>query len=480
MKRLGIVGCLVAGFLQLGCAQSPYNSIEGLTRDPVVSHKDDPPPANEKSGEKVLLAPSDFTFVGSYQFSAAGQAAYGMGLTSRRVKGQLRFLTIAFAGPVKADLIEFALPAKVGQNITELTNRWNNIWSPAPAPNVGGGDEYGLWWEDQGNGKGRLWTTRCADYPADPKPPGSKTGTNNLFGLAIRSLNDDGTISDLFGEYGLEGVGQRAIYGGVQPIPQSFRDKYSISQPYAVGWGGYTSRMGQGLVPSLGLMVVGIPELTSYKAGSVIPSKDFKILADHRSGTTNGKDWYAAGKPSTFDRGQRNADVVNYYDGGDKRSNPKTPPTDPPAATGQWQSPAPDGFGRFVWGDSFYNTGCWIDGPNKSGFIVIGSFAKGKAYYASSTLHDSGRHAELQIFDPDTFGKVLQGKLKPWNVQPRASKLLTDDLSKLGLLYPTGGNSPGGAVAGATFDATKGLLYVWCPSVDGKYECRLVVYKVNC
>ena len=239
-------------------------------------------------------------------------------------------------------------------------------------------------------------------------------------------------------------MGQRAIFGGVQPIPQWFRNKYRISHPYAVGWGGYTSRMAQGLVPSLGLMALAIPEVTTYKSDSVIPAADFKILADHRSGTTHGKDWYASGKPTTFDRGRRNADVVNYYDGGDKRQNPKTPPTDPPAAKAQWQSPAPDGFGRFVWGDSFYNTGCWIDGPNKGGFIVVGNFAKGKAYYATSTLHNSGRHAELQIFDPNNFGKALQGKTESWNVQPSGSKLLTDDLTPLGLLFPSGGNNAQG------------------------------------
>ena len=218
---------------------------------------------------------------------------------------------------------------------------------------------------------GRLWTTHCIDYPDDSllKRPQC---------LSTRTLNADGTISDWKGEYGFTGVGQRAIYGGVQAIPQWFRDKYGVTHPYAVGWGGYTSRMAQGLVPSLGLEMLAIPDVASYKADSVIPAKDFKILADHRSGTTNGLDWYAMRKPAKFDRGQRNADVVNYYDGGDKRQNPSSPPGDPPLAGAQWQSPAPDGFGRFVWGDSFYNTGCWIDGPNKGGFIVIGSFANGQ------------------------------------------------------------------------------------------------------
>ena len=405
-----------------------------------------------------------------------------MGLTCRRVKGQLRFLTLSYSGSINTPsrLIEFALPGDVGKGITTLTNHWDDIWSPLPHPNVGGGDEYGFWWEDQGNDNGRLWTTHCTDYPSEAKPAGSNTGTNNPFAIAVRTLNADGTIAHLTGEYGFEGVGQRAIYGGVQPIPQWFRDEYKVAQPYAVGWGGYTSRMAQGLVPSMGLMMLAIPDVTSLPANSVIPAKDYTILADHRSGTTHTKDWYASGKPSSFDRGQRNADVVNYFDGGDTRPNPKSAPSDPPVADARWMSPAPDGLGRFVWGDSFYNTGCWIDGPKKGGFVVVGSFAKGKAYYMGSTLHNEGRHAELQIFEPNDFGKVLQGTMDPWNIQPVGSKLLTSDLAPLHLLYPTDGNNANGAVAGATFDPTTKMLYLWCTQVNGKYGCCLVVYKVNC
>jgi hypothetical protein len=428
---------------------------------------------------KALLAPDDFTFVGSYAFSAENQATFGMGLTCRRVDDQLRFLTISYDGPVKARLIEFALPDQVGQPITKLTASWNDIWSPGPVPNCGGGDPYGVWWDERAEGRGRLWTTHATDYPADPMPAGSPTGINSPFAVAVRTLSPDGTVGDFRGEYGFTKIGQRAIYGGVQAIPQWFRDKYGINQPYAIGWGGTAARMAQGLGPSLGLMALAIPDVAAYKAGAIIPAADFRILADHRSGT-GGKDWYGSGKPTKFDRGWRNPDVLNYFDSGDNRPNPRTPPTSKPAAGAQWQSPAPDKRGRFVWSDSYYNTGCWIDGANKGGFIVIGSFAKGKAFYMNSTLHNEGRHAELQIFDPHDFGKVLKCKLAPWNVQPAASKLLTADLTPLGLLYPNSGNNPGGAVAGATFDAKTGMLYLWCTCVNGKYGCCLAAYKVRC
>jgi hypothetical protein len=505
MKRVLAYGCVVVGLSTLACAsiafsadgpvapaqkevsQIPDEKVDGHSGS-TVAFANASVSGGAKSGKKMLLAASDFTYLGSYPFpeSIPGGATFGMGLTSRYVDEQLRFLTFGYSGSVPkpgapaAQLIEFALPAKIGEPIAAATGRWKDIWSPASGPNSGGGDEYGLWWEDLGEGKGRLWTTHCTDYPnengtkADPHK-----GINNPFAVAIRTLDADGKVSNMKGEYGFAGVGQRAIYGGVQPIPKWFRDKYGVKQPYAVGWGGYTSRMAQGLVPSLGLMMLAIPDVTTFKDGSIIPTKDFKILADHRSGTTAANDWYKSGAPTKFDRGHRNTDVVNYYDGGDKRQNPQTPPSDPPIKGAQWLSPAPDGKGRWVWGDTFYNTGCWIDGPNKGGFIAVGNFSKGKTFYMSSAGHNEGRHAELQIFDPDDFGKVLNGKLAAWKVQPVASKLLTADLTPLGLLWASSGNRSGGVV-GATFDARTNRLYMWCPGVNGKYGCCLVVYEVKC
>src|ERR1043166_482046 len=230
MNRLFVFGWILASLCALG--------INGARARPGGG---DSPSSKGSSGGKVLLTPDDFTFAGSYLFSADNQAGYGMGLTSRRVRGELRFLTFSYTGKVKARLIEFALPEKVGDKITSLTATWDDVWSPLPYPNLGGGDEAGLWWEDMGDDKGRLWTTHCTDYPSDPKPAGSNTGVNNPFAVAIRTLNADGTIAQLKGEYGFAGVGQRAIYGGIQSIPKWFQDKYSVSQPYLAGWGGYTS-----------------------------------------------------------------------------------------------------------------------------------------------------------------------------------------------------------------------------------------------
>ena len=71
-------------------------------------------------------------------------------------------------------------------------------------------------------------------------------------------------FSNHYSEYGFEGVGQRTIYGGVQPIPSAFRVQYGISRPYLVGWGGCASRLAADLVTSLGFMALAIPDVTTY------------------------------------------------------------------------------------------------------------------------------------------------------------------------------------------------------------------------
>ena len=482
MNRVFIFGWIVAGFLAMGWGSFFFGSTPTVRA--IISQKDSPQatdPKKEGSGDakkhsrdKTLLSPSDFTYVGSYPFSADNQATFGMGLTCRRVKGQLRFLTTAYSGKgdVASHLIEFALPETVGQGINKLTNRWPNI---LVASAFSQRRRRGPIWLLVGRPGGRQRAVVDDALHRLPGRQGDQEHTGRRSPDSERRWHHFQPQGRVRVRRGRPASHLRRRPADSEMVPRQVRREPALRR--RLGW--IHESDVQGLVPSLGLMVLAIPDVTTYQANSVIQTKDFKILADHRSGTSNGRDWYASKNPSTFDRGQRNADVVNYFDGGDNRSNPKSAPSAPPIKGAQWLSPAPDGFGRFVWGDSFYNTGCWIDGPNKGGFIVVGSFAKGKAFYQGSTLHNKGRHAELQIFDPEDFGKVLQKKKNPWNVQPTASKLLTKDLSSLDLLFPNSGNNPSGAVAGATFDATTGMLYLWCPGVNGKYGCCLVAYKMN-
>ncbi len=165
--------------------------------------------------------------------------------------------------------------------------------------------------------------------------------------MIVRSLNSDGTISNLNGPWGLQGILGRRIYGGMQAVPSWFQTTYGTGA-YCGGWGGYCSRLSIGPV-SLGPTFYTFPSPTGYPTGeNGIPSSAFKTLMDH-SGASLGGDWYANGIPTTADRGVRDSDVRNDYE------------------TPYWQSPAPDGLGRWVWGDSNWNTGCWIENVQQAG-----------------------------------------------------------------------------------------------------------------
>ena len=428
-----------------------------------------------------MLGAADFSYLGSYAVDNLDGLTFGSGLTLRYVEGQLRFLTFSYRTGEAAALREFALPdgsngrgtqGNANAAITRTTASWPDIWSPFTGPSAGGGDHFGLWWEARASseGGGRLWTTRAVDYPNDVQLSHSQA-------ISVRELRADGTVTNRFGEYGFEAIGQRAIYGGVQPIPAWFAEQHRLKQRYVAGWGGYSSRLAQGLVPSLGLMMLAIPDVTGYPvnpAGSLIPATDLRILADHRSGSVMATDWYsgAANPPAAapFDRGARTPNVINYLDGGDNRPNGSTaePPAGLPLASAQWLSPAPDGRGRMVWNDSFNATGNWVDGDARHGFVVVLTGSAGKAWYCNSQLCDERKQVEIQVFDPQDFSAVLRATKAPWNVQPTTIKPITGD----------SGLARGGRVAGAAFDVRTRILWLWWPGIDGAYGNRLLAYRV--
>ena len=71
----------------------------------------------------------------------------------------------------------------------------------------------GLWWEAA---KSRLWTVTAVDY------------TNVAYPVQVftRSLNDDGTVTNVHGPIGLTGIPAKRVYGGVQPVPEWFQTQY--------------------------------------------------------------------------------------------------------------------------------------------------------------------------------------------------------------------------------------------------------------
>jgi hypothetical protein len=419
-------------------------------------------PTGPNPGAGNVLSKNDFTYLGHYDVQTNGQnSPYGQCLTHRYVGGELRFLVLDHSSSGMW-LTEFPLRSGMGSLLTEWTNYW---------PLFGPGDNhgasfFGLWFDESHD---RLWSVDTVDYTVDVRPTQ----------LWTRRLNNDrvgdnaSTISNVRGGWGIQGLNSKRVYGGVCALPPWFQSQFGVG-PYACGWGGYTSLVNQGGGASMGPTFYAIQDPHSLPNYGTIPTSGYKTGMDCSSGGS-ATDWYAAGQPTSFDRGVRISPVINYYDSGDPRQNPSTPPSVPPAPGAQWLSPAPDGLGRWTWGDSYYNTGCWIEGPNKRGFVCIASLAAGRAWYQGSTLHCDGRAIEIHVYDPLQIGEALQGRRPVWNVKP--AQLWEVNLPGLGS-RGTVGNAPPGNAAGATYDARTGLLYIMGYQGGGEYVNRLYVYRV--
>lgn len=379
-------------------------------------------PQNLRASKRTL-EPQDFQYLGYFDISLSGEFSYGMGLTRRFVDNEWRFLALSHVpvgGAFSYELVEFREPA-LGETINWTRNRWPNVWLGQRGG--AGGQFHGLFWDPQVE---RLLTTAGIDYPDDSQ-------IMSCLSLASSQLGSGGQVLNVRGLWGLDGVGARCVYGGVARVPQWFRDAYQVG-PYVIGFGGYASRMSQGLPVSMGLALYAIPDPHGLADNSLFSRQQYRVLADHTSGTTGGA-WYpGSSKPSASDRGHRGVPVTNDYD--------------------SWKSPAPDGFGRWTWGDSAYQTGVWIDRPDKHGFVIIPTLHTGRTWYQNSTLNYHGRTAEIQVFDPGHFGEVIKGQREPWRVQPTAMWQPPQ--------FPTGGVGVGNGplVSGATYDEVSRRLYV--------------------
>jgi hypothetical protein len=420
-------------------------AIHGMGSKPAMRQSKPAAPANART----LLTGSDFSFLGYYDMQTLGtNSTYTQGFTSRYVRGDFRLLVYDLDQKVR----EVSLS---GKNYGDLVNSPTNAWNLSTQQTISG-QFVGLWWEES---KSRLWTVSAYDY----------NGSYQQGQIQTRTLNDNGTTSNFRGPVGLSGIPAKRFYGGAQAVPSWFQTKYNVGQ-YVVGWGGYTSLMAQGGGCSLGPAMYAIPDPGGYGNNTEMP---FKTVMDCAGGTTL-HDWYGKSSPTSFDRGMRLTLPINYFDNGDPRQNPSTPPTNPPQPGAQWLSPAPDGRGRFVWGDSYYNTGCWIDGTDKHGFILIASLGYGKCWYGNSTLHYDGRAFELHVFDPVHFGESIAGMRTVWNVRPSSMT----QLSLPGLGFACNGNGPTLNVGGATYDPLTRRLYLMAPGVNACYN-RIYVYAVN-
>ncbi len=420
---------------------------------------------------RQLLGASDFTFLGSFDVkgNVAVDLAYGSGLSHRYASGQLRLLTSPYNSG-NANVIEFA-PVAFGGLVSTLTNTWAEAF---PVGWRGGQVWRSLWWDEANQ---RLITTVTLDYPQAGIP------ANEERLISVCTLNGDGTVTPGSQLVKLQNIGQRAVTGGLRRIPAWFAAANGTG-PYLAGFGGYTSLIAQGLVPSLGPFFAAIPDPAPYASAAEIPASLINVLADCRSGSLAGADWYAAGHPATFDRGVGSGPVTNYYDSG--QNGIALPPVVPPTPPAYWQSPAPDGLRRWVWGDSYWSACDWIDDDAgtraKHGLLAVATLATGRAWYQGSTLNCDGRVAEIHVYDPADLAACKAGTLQPWAVRPR-TRLDISAIVKQGCnaLRAQGGNGPWNSIAGATFDPLTNTLWLICPWAinSAPYNSRVYAFRVG-
>ena len=161
----------------------------------------------------------------------------------------------------------------LGGTVTSRTNHWPDIFG-STGMQFGNGVWAGLWYEQS---QERLWTTWAIDYPDDTQMYWTKT-------FVVRTLNSDGTVSNVQGPWGLQGIGNRRIYGGVRG--------HSLVVPELLQRARVWRRLGRLLQPNgagsgaaLGPTFYTFPEPTGLR-GWGYPTTAYKTLMTMATGST--------------------------------------------------------------------------------------------------------------------------------------------------------------------------------------------------
>jgi hypothetical protein len=423
-------------------------------------------PSGVAPSGRTLLTSADITYEGKYRLAQYGGTngldVYSAGLTHRYVGGQQRFIVTSFNGNGNDPLYYFHEFSLNGFDAFVTTRaRYYNPWL-FWSDNL---CHKSLFWDEENQ---RLWSGSGFDYPQGGI---TDSGTPVLYSRQLPTPAPGLEYSDSnnhSGWFGFQGIGQRALWGKMQLVPDSVRTQYGFHKYMSLS-GGYTSLMGQGLGPALGPMFVSFPDLlsnytprSSYTDAYNVPSTDFQICGDTRGGVVS-TDWYDgyAYSARPFDRGVRSTGVENYFDGGDPRSNPTTRPTDPPDVAGHWLSQPtiasvpgdPDGWNRWTWGDTYGGSGCWIDNQagtrTKQGIAMVANLGAGKTWYMTSALHKDSSAIEIHIYDPADLAAVKNGAMDAWKIRPKSIKVITGDMI-----------APKFLTVDATFDPVTSKLYI--------------------
>lgn len=436
--------------------------------------------ASSSSSALPLLTQSDFTYLGFYDF-AQGFAGWDtssvtQGLTYRYKAGQLYLLCFAYMGNAAQfswQLTEFQMLGTNGQpnvsggasggTITSATNFWTDVFNGSLMNQFGSATHCGCWIPP--GAANPLWTTWAHDYNDTPVV-NALTNSNNTLSIMVRNLVDGnpGSITNFKGPWGLANTTDAAIYGGMCNIPSWFVNKYNTG-PYGIGWGGYASTMAARISPvSLGPWMAAIqdPSVLGLANGTNLSAAQFKTMLDYSSGTLN-FDWYTNKDSNThyntgpevlggihlaMDRGVRNTSYSSTLDFNSSSQGPFF-----------WNPPAPDALGRWPWNDTVNGTGMWIRGANKEGIVFITNHMTGTILY-SSQFTSGGANQEIQIYDPDVLGAVINGSQEPWFAYP-ASRSIIPAVDVAGITYGANGTGgPPGRIMGACWDSTTNKVYM--------------------
>lgn len=422
--------------------------------------------AKSAASERQLLnAATDFTYLGKYVAayypSVNSEDYYAQGLTHRYVGNQLRLMWLGFNGNTAPDTsVRVIREATIPENyddVMPIIASHSHVWESNP----GAGWWTSVWWDSVSE---KIWTASGADYPSN------ETERSSVMSMRARSIGTtSGECTNHSLYHGMAGIQQRASMGKMGRVPAWAVSSYGFKEFYSLS-GGYASLMSFGV--SLGPMFTSFDNPLDFTGSAnffdstpSIPEGSRQILADCRSGTST-TDWYSGGYASrTKERGCRVANVENEYDFDAWLSKPDLqPPGDP------------DGWNRWVWGDTYAGSGNWIDNDagtrSKHGIVLVQKLGTGRAYYQNSQLNNDGTAYEFVVYDPADLYAVKQGALDAWKIRPKSiASIPVSDLSYDETLTPT-------IVAnlGATFDATTNKLYIL---VGGhNLYTMVVVYQV--
>lgn len=418
------------------------------------------PPTVPEPSTTRLPTVADLKYLGYRDVQTNGNnTSFAQGLALHYVNGEpeprlliTQHVTWANGVPNTQPLHEISLAGvPYGGKVTKATAKWDGISRRA---------YIGLHFDPESN---RLFTTATDSYQATVIP-------TQIF---AHELPDGGGSAVSHGPVSLQGVSAKSVFGGCFRAPAWWTEKYP-EFPFWCGFGGGTSLVRQGGAASLGPTLYAIPDPLSVPPQTEVPIGKFMIVMDCESGTMAGTDGYAemrAGLPAKFDRGVRMPDVENYFDGGIPGPQPLGPlldtrPKTPPAAGARWLSPAPDGLGRWTWGETYYQTACWIETPTVRGLAMLLTVSRGKAWYANATLNADEMGTELHVYAEQDILDAAAGKIQPFLVRPRVIERI--DFEGMEVYNPPGLGSPAnpgvnvtrGKVAAMQFDPKRKRLYV--------------------